>query len=311
MRWYYLAVSCVVVVVMVLGLQQGGSNVVESPPLQRSLFNITKAFVIALEPQTAGPLVAQVREYMGIDDVEVVRAVNATKALNMTAGHLSIYTQNLLRFGRHDHMQVYSGGSLGCLLSHMAVWARAGNETVAVFEEDAVLDRVSTQRMGVLLEDMADVRWNLLMLESGHLGVRGAWAYVGSLAATCADWGTLHAGDACNWMGSRGYLLRGDGAAQLLRHATPFTVQTDALMGLVATFNSGFAMYWTTSNIAHPMFFRRSTLWDGCIKCYFPVGLLATCVLLAFVVGSMAISGCAVCSALGKRQRRVYYLQSR
>ena len=307
MRWFYPAVGGVVmVVILVLGLQQrgGGESSQEPAPIQRSFFNITRAFVIALEPHTAEPLVAQVREYMGIDDVEVVRAINATQALSMTAGHLSIYTQNLLRFGRHDHMQVYSGGSLGCLLSHMSVWARAGNETVAVFEEDAVLDRVSAQRMEALLQDMADVRWNLLMLESGHLGVRGAWAYVGSLAATCADWETLHTGEACNWMGSRGYLLRGDGAALLLKHATPFAVQTDALMSLVATFDPAFAMYWTTSNIAHPTFFRRSTLWDGCVKCYFPVGLLATCVLMAFVVGSMAISGCAVCSAVGKR--RVY-----
>ena len=106
----------------------------------------------------------------------------------LRAETLPLYTRHLLRHGRRDHMQIGNPEMLGCLLSHMAVWARAGNETVAVFEEDAVLDRVSALRMGALLEDMTDVRWNLLMLESGHLGVRGAWSYVGSLAATCADW---------------------------------------------------------------------------------------------------------------------------
>jgi len=93
---------------------------------------VSRVRVIALEP--AGPLLASARRLFGVDDASVFEAINATRALELA--HLTLYTRNLMRWGRHDHMQLYSGGSLGCLLSHMAVWRGvAGNETIAVLEE--------------------------------------------------------------------------------------------------------------------------------------------------------------------------------
>ena len=248
-------------------------------------FNISRAFIIALEPATAQPLVLQIQQHLRIADVRVIRAVNATQALSMTTGRLPLYTLNLLRWGRHDHMQVYSGGSLGCLLSHVSVWGRVGpNETVAVFEEDAIVDELSAVRLGAVLGDLAGVPWDLLMLESGHLGLNGVWRYVGKNAATCADWGSKLRAESCSWMGSRGYAIRQHGALQLMEHATPYTVQTDALMGLLATFSPNFTMYWTTANIAHPTYMRPSSIWDGCVKCYLPVSAAVYLAALCFAV---------------------------
>jgi hypothetical protein len=127
------------------------------------------------------------------------------------------------------------------------------------------------ERLQVLLADVKDTNWDLLMLESGHLGLNGVWRYVGNTAATCANWSTLDSWESCNWMGSRGYLVTERGAKRLLRNAHPFLVQTDALMGLTATFDPTFLMFWPLRDIAHPTYLRRSRLWDGCIKCYVSV----------------------------------------
>ena len=62
-------------------------------------FNISRAFIIALEPATAQPLVLQIQQHLRIADVRVIRAVNATQALSMTTGRLPLYTLNLLRWG--------------------------------------------------------------------------------------------------------------------------------------------------------------------------------------------------------------------
>ncbi len=230
---------------------------------------VSRVRVIALEP--TGPLLASARRLFGVDDASAFAAINATRALELA--RLPLYTRHLMRWGRHDHMQLYSGESLGCLLSHMAVWRGvAGNETIAVLEEDAVLDDTSRLRLDVLLDDLRETPWDLLMLESGHLGLGGRWARTGRLAATCSNWSTTHAGAACNWMGSRGYLITGRGARILLANARPFEVQVDALMGLVATYDPAFRMYWTRADVAHPTLLRSSRLWDGCLKCYVPVG---------------------------------------
>ena len=76
-------------------------------------------------------------------------------------------------------------------------------------------------------------------------------------------------------------------------------VQTDVLMGLTATFNPTFSMYWTLYDIAHPTYLRRSKLWDGCIKCYAPVRMLG---YIVFSVIWMVLGG--VCAALYVLRRK-------
>ena len=71
-------------------------------------------------------------------------------------------------------MQLATAPMLGCLLSHMEIWASVGpNETVAVFEEDAYIDQVSVHRLALLLADLRGVPWNILMLESGSMLATG------------------------------------------------------------------------------------------------------------------------------------------
>ena len=232
--------------------------------------NVSAGFIIALDPVTVTGLRNHVQKNWGISDTRVFRAINDTEALKTVGRELPVYVQNLVRWGRHDHMQLYSGGSLGCLLSHIAVWRQV--EGVAlVLEEDAILDSVSLKRLDQLLIDMKNISWDLLMLEGGHVGLTGVWTYIGQNAATCANWSTSDSSASCNWMGSRGYLITQRGAQLLLKNSYPLMVQTDALMGLTATFDPTFVMYWSVADITHPTYLRSSRLWDGCIKCYAPL----------------------------------------
>ena len=129
---------------------------------------------------------------------------------------------------------------------------------------------MSAERIRALSEDLRGVQWDLVMLESGQVTATGRWRYVGQVAATCDYVHASTNGTACTWQGSRGYLLGYEGAQMLLKHATPIAVQVDGLMGLVATFEPRFQMYWPRVNIVHKDFTRMSTIWDACVKCYLP-----------------------------------------
>ena len=102
-------------------------------------------------------------------------------------------------------------------------------------------------------------------------------------------------GTACTWQGSRGYLLGYEGAQMLLKHATPIAVQVDGLMGLVATFEPRFQMYWPRVNIVHKDFTRMSTIWDGCLKCYLPT----TTPLFLYTAGLVVVVGLGSASYYG------------
>ena len=126
-------------------------------------------------------------------------------------------------------MQLSTPAMLGCMLSHLQIWRSVRpHEMIAVFEEDAYIDRVSAQRMAALSRDMASVgsTWDVLLLESGHsLIATGRWRHIGEYAATC----NRSLDSPCTWFGTRGYLITHSGAQHLLRHAYPISVQVFAL----------------------------------------------------------------------------------
>jgi GR25 family glycosyltransferase involved in LPS biosynthesis len=240
---------------------------------------VREGFVIALDPE--GPHAAQLSQeawrWLGVP-TRPIRAVNASQALERTP--LPLYTRYTLQSGRHEHMQIGRASALGCLWSHMDLWAlllllydntnNTNNESILVLEEDAWLDETSTRRLHVLLEhDLAGVAWDILLLETGHITVEGPMRSAGKLAMTWAR-EQYNGTRGCAWMGTRGYLLRPSGARKLLPYAREFSVQVDALLGLVATFEPDFHMYWTRASIAHQRVLTLSTVHDWCIKCHMP-----------------------------------------
>ena len=273
-----------------------------SPPARRHFFNISEAYIIALDDAAA--LRHKASTYLDVPRVHVFNAINGTEAVRLGFDSLPLYTKLLLEQGtRHDHMQLASGPMLGCLLSHIAVWRQIQPDTiVAVLEEDAVLDETSEDRIRTLSEDLRGQSWELLMLESGQATATGKWRYVGEVAATCAfrwqrpnsavarsvysyyyNYYVLNSNnetEICTWQGSRGYLLSYRGAQTLLKYSKPMMVQVDALMGLVATFEPTFRMYWPRVDVVHKNLLRMSSIWDGCLKCYVPASPLALLALL-------------------------------
>lgn len=223
-------------------------------------YKIANAFVISLDPR----LDTSITRYLGIPTT-LVRAVNSSVAVQET---VPLYVKHTMALGRHDHMQISNAAMLGCYLSHMRVWETFLNSTddvVAVFEEDAMVDWSSRVVLNELWQDMHGLNWSIVMLESGHLNTEGEWLHLGQHLTTCAGRGT------CMWFGTRGYILSRPGASALLRHSRPILVQVDALVSLVAAWEGDFNMYWTRTDVAKQRLLSRSTVWDGCIKCYMPV----------------------------------------
>ena len=234
-------------------------------------FNLSTAFVISLDESKLAPAITA---FMGIRDVVMIRAINATEAVR--TAELPLYTRMNMHAGRHDHMQISNGAMLGCLLSHVHVWGLVEDgQTVAVLEQDALLDERSRARLRDVSESMGGVPWDIIMLEAGHVTNTGRWLRVGDHVGTCDS------SSKCTWCGTRGYLLTYAGARRLLRYATPISVQVDALIGLVAAFDPDFKMFWTTADVVHQDRLHMSTVFDGCIKCYAPTSAYAYLLLAA------------------------------
>ena len=235
--------------------------------------------VIAIDPTAphATALAHAAERWLGVLPTTPVRAVNGTEAMQLPT--VPLYTRMTLRGGRHDHMQMGHPAMLGCLLSHIALWrefaaSSSSDGVLLVLEEDALLDALSAERLHALLAEQEEESWDLLMLETGHITVSGPTRSVGRWAMT---WDIQKDNRSlCAWMGTRGYLLRPDGARTLLRHADELSVQVDALMGLVATFEPQFRMLWPRANVAHPRFplflspLTTTVQHDVCVKCYLP-----------------------------------------
>jgi GR25 family glycosyltransferase involved in LPS biosynthesis len=136
---------------------------------------VEQGYIIALDARQAEATAKQAMHFLGIRNVSVFPAINGTRALAEGGDSLSLYTRYLLYYqSRHDHMQLSTPPMLGCLLSHMRIWGGLQpNQTVAVFEEDALFDATSTERYAGLLEDVRAHPWDILMLESGSVIASG------------------------------------------------------------------------------------------------------------------------------------------
>ena len=243
-------------------------------------FNITKSFVIALDPLLGSKVAHAAALYFGLTHMVVFKAINATEA--MAAAELPLYTQRLIQLGRNEHMQLGNGAMLGCLMSHLAVWEQMHEGDIfAVFEEDAQFDETSAVRLRTLANDMHSQEWHMVVLEAGQsLISTGTHNKVGAIAETCAP----KSNAPCTWYGTRGYILKHTGAKILKKHAKPFIVQVDALIGLVAaTFPADFRLFWTRADIAYPSNWRRSAVFDWCISCIFPTVELYVYILITML----------------------------
>ena len=221
------------------------------------------AYVISLTPPAR--LLGEIKTHLKTD-AKHVQAVNKSDTFQYK---VPLYTLHTMEYGRHDHMQIGNREMLGCLLSHVSVWRQFLNstdETVLVFEEDAIIDKNSAGVLGSIWQDLRGrPGWSVVMLERGHTASKVGWAAQNNSKFLLGCSGT------CHWFGTRGYLLSREGATTLLQHAAPYVVQVDALISLVATWDPQFTMLATKTDVAYPSEGKKSTVWDGCLKCWVPV----------------------------------------
>ena len=111
-----------------------GAHIGMPPPLLVGLLNISQAYVLALKPIDAEPLLMSILMHRIAPRAIALRAVNFSESMLM-AEELPLYTRHQLRHGRNDHMQIGNFAMLGCLYSHINAWRLVGpGETVAIFE---------------------------------------------------------------------------------------------------------------------------------------------------------------------------------
>ena len=109
---------------------------------------------------------------------------------------------------------------MGCLLSHMAVWALVEpGERVAVFEEDARIDALSAARLKTLYSDLRNESWSAVLLESGQLVNEVSMAGSVAHAVACETDSERRAQQGL-WGGSRPRALRTRLVSDTARAAT-------------------------------------------------------------------------------------------
>ena len=320
-----LLLLCQKVIEFVLSLWYISSNFLVKEHV--NFFNVSNAYIITMKKNESFALLENARFFFKTDHVWLFDAINGSRALHEGSKFLSIYTKYTLMTGRHDHMQISNSNALGCLLSHINIWQMIKpNDIVAVVEEDGYFDEFSISRLEQLHEDMRNLQWDVLMLDSGQFISTGSWEYIGKSAVTCANqWWKNHSNaifqtkeyervknkifnkrfeynesftddsflfeptyNLCSWFGTRGYLITFNGAQKLLKHAYPIQVQVDALMGLVDAFESDFKMFWTRQNIVHQKMLYFTQIWDACVKCYLPSGTVFYIIVFIFILTCIA-----------------------
>lgn len=282
---YWLLISLIIVLVSILLLTTTRLSVNHLTIPHTRGFDISHAFIIALDEAQGDRLASEIRKHLNIQQVTIKRPVNGTEAMELMKSDpllLSLYSRHILHTGRNDHMHIGNSAMLSCMLSHLEIWEfdMGDKPLIAVFEEDAILDDASAARLAQLYRDLQLVDWDMLLLERGHLNTEGKWQYLGELAATCTD------GDTCLRYGTRGYLVKNRAAKLLAAHSRPFVVQVDSLISLLAAYQPWqFRLFWSTSDVAYPSPWRMSTLWDGCLRCFIPHWTLSTyaIILILFI----------------------------
>ena len=187
------------------------------------------AYIIALRPKE----LAVAKPISLLSSVASLTVVTANNGSESELG-LPLYIRYVLSHGRSEHSQIGNRAALGCLRSHMDVWARVVRSGVPsiVLEEDILVSSDSDFKLARFLEYFgpSGPAWDILMLDPGHLNTGGQWGPVGPYAANCTD------PNGCTWFGTRAYAIRPAGAALLLSQADPPLVQVDALVSLVSNY---------------------------------------------------------------------------
>ena len=265
MKWQLVAIAGFSAILVAYNLLL----LTEKPP-PPPLHPITRAYVIALDPDLND--FRSFQEALHIQELLVLKAIDPP---NETS--LPLYVRHIFHHGRSDHIQIPNPQAASCLLSHRAIWDRIqrSNKTAFVFEEDIDLSSSSLQKLNQLMEDASNVPWQILLLDPGHINSEGEWNRITRRLANCSSMECIN-------YGSRAYVLKPEGAALLLNNFE--WVQADSLIHLVSSFH-GLRAYWTTGEIFPYIWIRKSTIFDGCIKCYVPTGLgIVYLVLIAILV---------------------------
>jgi GR25 family glycosyltransferase involved in LPS biosynthesis len=218
-----------------------------------------QAYVIALTGKIGAEAQASITAALGIQTT----VVKADRGWN-NAKDMHLFLRYMMDTERYENKLMDTHGQIGCLMSHVHIWENI-TEPVFVFEEDAVLEAHNNESRNLIANQLFQARlfnWSILMLEARWSpDQRGDITDISSLLATC---------DACEWFGTRGYIITPQGAEILLRYYRPLLVQVDGLISLVNEYDPQFSMLWVRhktvgENKGHE---SSTTQLRPCPRCY-------------------------------------------
>ena len=166
---------------------------------------------------------------------------------------------NDLVYDRSEKIGISSLGTIGCTLSHMALWKKCVDNNlpfIAIAEDDLYVEKITSKDIKTIQSNLANKN--------------------GAFISTDIDPGTQ------TMIGLHFYFLTNGAAKQLLAHALPIEMQTDSYVGHMnntrAIRANGYKLGVQSS--------KDSTTGSGlfgCIKCELPTGNLFYWLILLFI----------------------------
>jgi GR25 family glycosyltransferase involved in LPS biosynthesis len=216
-----------------------------------------QAYVIALTSEIGAEVQASITAALGTHTtvVKADRGSNNDKDVHL-------FLRYMMDTERYESKLMDSHVQIGCLMSHVHIWEKI-TEPVFIFEEDAVLEAQDNESRILIAHQLLEANsfnWSILMLEARwSRDQRGDIRDVSPLLATCK---------ACEWFGTRGYIITPLGARILLEYYRPLLVQVDGLISLVNSYDPRFSMLWVRhKTVGERKGHKSTTLVRPCTRC--------------------------------------------
>ena len=201
-----------------------------------------KTYIITIKsPEEISKTIENVEKF-GLENIQIFKGiVGKDISKDFIENNLTIRARYELKNGRFSTFALSGIGSLGCYLSHIALWNKIKdtNETIIILEDDFNTNK----KIDILQNSFNDA------IHNNYDILR--FAYTNSVIADNPQMTKKINSNLTKYnfeFGFQGYIINSNGAKKLLKHIFPIDVQIDGFVNLYQNINPDFNMFYTKTN---------------------------------------------------------------